>query len=205
MTDRLVIHPTHPQERLILKAVQVLKEGGVIIYPTDSGYAFGCQIGDKDAMDKIRRLRQLSPKHHFTLMCRDLSEIAVYARVNNSVFRLLKSHTPGAYTFILQATKDVPKRLQHPKRKTIGLRIPSNPIAMMFMEKLGQPIMSTSMILPDEDQPLPDLEEITERLQGQVALIIDGGDCGILPTTVIDLTTGYPEIIRTGRGDTSSF
>lgn len=205
MADRLVIHPTHPQERLILKAVDVLKKGGVIIYPTDSGYAFGCQIGDKNAMDTIRRLRQLSPKHHFTLMCRDLSEIAVYARVNNSVFRLLKAHTPGAYTFILEATKDVPKRLQHPKRKTIGLRIPSNPIAMMLMETLGQPIMSTSMILPDEDQALPNLEEIAERLHGQVDLIIDGADCGILPTTVIDLTTGYPEIIRAGRGDTSNF
>jgi len=205
MTDILKIHPTHPQERLILKAVAALSAGGVLIYPTDSGYAFGCQIGDKSALDRIRRLRQLPPNHHFTLMCRDLSEIAVYARVNNTVFRLLKAHTPGAYTFILEATKEVPKRLQHPKRKTIGLRIPSNPTALLMMEVLGQPIMSTSMILPGEEMPMPDLEDIAERLKGQVDLIIDGGDCGIIPTSIVDLTSGFPEIVREGRGDISDF
>ncbi len=205
MTDILAIHPTHPQERLIRKAVDVLRSGGILIYPTDSGYAFGCQIGDKNAMDRIRRLRQLPPNHHFTLMCRDLSEISIYARVNNAVFRLLKAHTPGAYTFILEATKEVPKRLQHPKRKTIGLRIPSNPIALLLMEVLGQPMLSTSMILPGEELPLPSLEEIAQQLKGQVDLIIDGGDCGIIPTSIVDLTSGFPEIIRVGRGDISDF
>lgn len=205
MTDILAIHPTHPQERLIRKAVDVLKAGGVIVYPTDSGYAFGCQIGDKNAMDRIRRLRQLPPRHHFTLMCRDLSEISMYARVNNPVFRLLKAHTPGPYTFILPATKDVPRRLQHPKRKTIGLRIPDNPIALLLIELLGEPIMSTSLILPDKKEPLSGSEEIASRLDAQVDVIIDGGDCGTIPTSIVDLTTQIPEILRKGRGDVSGF
>jgi len=205
MTDILAIHPTHPQERLIRKAVDVLKAGGVIVYPTDSGYAFGCQIGDRDALDRIRRLRQLPPTHHFTLMCRDLSEISTYARVNNPVFRLLKAHTPGAYTFILPATKDVPKRLQHPKRKAIGLRIPDSPIALLLIELLGEPIMSTSLILPDLERPLLDREEIATRLDAKVDLIIDGGSCGTIPTSIVDLTAETPEILREGRGDVSGF
>ena len=204
MTDRLNIHPKHPQERLLRKAVKALEAGGVIVYPTDSGYALGCQIGDKSALDRIRQLRQLPPDHHFTLMCRDLSEVASYARLSNAVFRLLKAHTPGAYTFILEATRDVPKRLQHPKRKTIGLRIPDNLIALQLMEILEQPMLSTSLILGGEELPLSDAEEIAERLEGRIDLIIDGGPCGRIPTSIVDLTTGVPEILRHGRGDVSA-
>lgn len=205
MTDVLSIHPTHPQERLIQKVVAVLKAGGVVVYPTDSGYALGCQIGDKNAMDRIRGLRQLPPNHHFTLMCRDLSEISIYARMNNVIFRILKSHTPGAYTFILEATREVPKRLQHPKRRTIGLRIPDNRIASLLMKKLEQPMLSTSLILPEVEEPLSNAEEILERIDGKVDLIVDGGDCGSSPTTIVDLSSGLPEILRVGSGDVTDF
>lgn len=201
MTTILSIHPTHPQERLVRKVVDAIRSGGVIVYPTDSGYALGCQLGDKHAIERIRRIRQLDQNHHFTLMCRDLSEIASYAHVNNVLFRLLKSHTPGAYTFILPATKEVPKRLQHRKRKTIGLRVPSNPIALQLLELLEQPIMSVSLIMPGETLPLSDHHEIAERLDGQVDVIIDGGDGELVQTTIVDLTSGVPEIIREGRGE----
>jgi len=199
----LTIHPTHPQERLIQKAVDILKRGGVIVYPTDSGYALGCQIGDKEALERIRCIRQLDENHHFTLMCRDLSEIGSYGYVNNLSFRVLRDHTPGAYTFILSASKEVPRRLQYQKRKTVGFRIPSNPIALALMELLAYPLMSASLILPGDEQPLSDRYEIAERLQGQVDLMIDGGDCGTIPTTIVDLTTDVPKIIRRGRGDVS--
>ena len=200
MSQFLQIHPDNPQSRLIQRAVEIIREGGVIVYPTDSGYALGCHIGDKQAMERIRRIRQLDDKHHFTLVCRDLSELSLYAKVSNSAYRLLKNLTPGPYTFILLATREVPRRLQHPKRKTIGLRVPDNTIAQSLLEALGEPIMSTTLILPGEDMPLTDPYEIREILEHSVDLVIDGGYCGIESTTVVDLESDEPEIIRQGKG-----
>lgn len=194
------IHPQNPQARYINQAVALLRKGGVIVYPTDSGYALGCHIGDKDALQRIRRIRDLDIKHHFTLVCHDLSELGTYAIVNNSAYRLLKSHTPGPYTFILKATKEVPRRLQHPKRKTIGFRVPDNQIALDLLEAMGEPIMNTSLILPGESELFLDAEEIREKLDKQVDLIIDAGFCGNESTTVIDLTGDSPELIREGAG-----
>jgi tRNA threonylcarbamoyl adenosine modification protein (Sua5/YciO/YrdC/YwlC family) len=176
-----------------------------VVYPTDSGYALGCRIGDKGAMDKIRRIRQLDADHNFTLVCRDLSEISTYAKVNNSVYRAIKAHTPGAYTFVLPATKEVPRRLQHPKRKTIGLRIPNNLIALALLEELDEPLMSSTMILPGEDMPMTDPEDIVDRIGQQVDLVIDGGAGGAVPTTVIEFIDDMPEIVRVGLGDPSLF
>jgi tRNA threonylcarbamoyl adenosine modification protein (Sua5/YciO/YrdC/YwlC family) len=201
----LIIHPDNPQQRLIDQAVEVLKRGGLIVYPTDSAYALGCHIGDKMALDRIRSIRQLDKDHNFTLMCRDLSELATYARVNNSDFRLIKGHTPGPYTFILNATAEVPKRLMHPKRKTIGMRVPKNLIALALMERLGEPLMSSSLILPDETLPMTDPYDIREVLEHQVELIIDGGFCGLEPTSVIDLTGETPEVTRVGCGPVDQF
>jgi tRNA threonylcarbamoyl adenosine modification protein (Sua5/YciO/YrdC/YwlC family) len=182
------IHPENPQQRLIDQSVDILRRGGLIVYPTDSAYALGCHIGDKFALDRIRAIRQLDKHHNFTLMCRDLSELANYARVDNQDFRLIKSHTPGPYTFILNATSEVPRRLQHPKRKTLGMRVPDNAIALALLETLGEPIMSSSLILPGDDLPLTDPYDIRVSLEHQFELVIDGGFCGMEATTVVDLT-----------------
>ena len=205
MTQLLTIHPDNPQQRLIRQAVELLRKGALIAYPTDSAYALGCHIGDKLALDRIRAIRQLDKHHNFTLVCRDLSELANYAKVNNSAFRLIKSHTPGPYTFILDATSEVPRRLKHPKRKTLGLRVPDNAIALALLEELGEPLMSSSLILPGETQPLTDPYDIHESLRHHLELVIDGGYCGMEPTSVIDLTGPEPVVVRQGCGDTSSF
>ncbi len=205
MSQFFVIHSANPQPRLIKQAAELVRGGAVIVYPTDSGYALGCHLGDKDAVARIRQIRGVDDKHHMTLVCRDLSEIAHYSRVDNVRFRLLKSNTPGSYTFILDATKEVPKRLQHPKRNTIGLRIPDHPVALALLEELGEPLLSSSLILPGGEQTMHDAEEIQERLSRQVDLVIDGGPVGIEPTTVIDLTGSTPVLIRSGKGDASPF
>lgn len=200
MAQFLTIHPENPQARLITQAVEVLRRGGLIIYPTDSAYALGCHIGDKMALDRIRAIRQLDKHHNFTLMCRDLSELATYARVDNAAFRLIKANTPGPFTFILDATTEVPRRLMHPKRKTIGMRVPNNAIALELMAHLGEPLMSSSLILPGDNLPLTDPYDIKELLEHQVELIIDGGFCGLEPTTVVDMTGDVPEVTRQGCG-----
>ena len=205
MSQYFDIHPDNPQKRLVHQAVEIVRDGGIIIYPTDSCYALGCHIGDKSALDRIRRIRKVDEKHNFTLMCRDLAEIATYARVNNSVYRLLKSLTPGPYTFILKATKEVPRRLQHPKKRTIGLRVPENNIAQAILEELNEPLMSSTLILPDQDMPMVDPLEMRDLLENAVDLIIDGGHCGDTPTTVLDLTEDVPELLREGCGDASLF
>ena len=205
MSQLFQIHPENPQKRLIQQAVDIIRKGGVIVYPTDCAYALGCHLGDKSALDKIKRIRKLDDKHNFTLVCRDLSEISTYAKVDNQMYRLLKAHTPGAYTFILKATTEVPRRLLHPKRRAIGLRIPDNKIAQALLEELGEPIMSTSLIMPGENEPLTDPYEIRDLLQHELDLVIDGGYCGMAATTVISLMEDHPEIIRMGAGDTSGF
>lgn len=205
MSQFFYIHPDNPQARLINQAVALLREGAVVVYPTDSGYAMGCMLGDKHAMDRIVRIRQLDPEHNFTLVCRDLSEISLYAQISNSAFRLIKNNTPGAYTFILKATKEVPRRLMTPKRKTIGLRVPDNNIAQALLEALGEPLMSTSLILPGNDFTESDPEEIRDHLEHQVDLIINGGYLGQQPTTVIDLTEDAPVIVREGVADSAPF
>ena len=205
MSQYFQIHPVNPQARLVHQAVEILRNDGLLVYPTDSSYALGCRVGDKRGMDRIRRIRQLDNKHNFTLMCRDLSEIASYARVDNSNYRLMKSLTPGAYTFILRATHEVPRRLQHPKRKTIGIRIPDHPVTQALLEELGEPMMSSTLILPGADMPETDAHDIRERLEHDVDLVIDGDNCGVEPTTVIDLVDGVPEVIREGRGSIEVF
>lgn len=199
------IHPDNPQARLVAEAVKVLKKGGVIVYPTDSAYALGCHIGDKGAMERLRRIRDLDSKHNFTLMCRDLSEIATYAKVGKAHYRLMKSLTPGPYTFILKATREVPRRLQNPKRRTIGMRVPQHNIALQILEMLQEPIMSSTLILPGDDLPLLEPEDMFDKLKNQVDLVIDGGSCGIEPTTVIDLEEEEPVLARQGKGDFSLF
>ncbi len=201
MAQYLEIHPDNPQQRLIRQAVQIIDRGGLIIYPTDSSYALGCHIGDKRAMERIQRLRQLDSKHHFTLVCSDLSEIGVYAKVDNSAYRLMKTLTPGPYTFLLPATSEVPRRLMNPKRKTIGVRVPDHHITHALLEELGQPIMSSTLIAPGASEPLDDPDEIRDQYDKQVDLIIDGGHCGHEPTTVISLIQGPPEVLRHGKGD----
>lgn len=199
------IHPENPQARLIRQAVEIIRQGGVIAYPTDSAYALGCHLGDKDAQERIRRLRQLDDKHNFTLVCRDLSELSVYAKVDNSIFRLLKANTPGPYTFILNATTEVPRRLLHPKRRTIGLRIPNHQITLDLLEALGEPLMSVTLMLPGDSLPLTDPQMIRDRLGKQLDLIIDGGACNIEPTTVVSLLDGQIEVQRLGLGDPEPF
>jgi len=201
MSQYFEIHPTHPQPRLIRQAAEIVRGGGVIVYPTDSCYALGCHIGDKEAAERMRRIRQVDENHHFTLVCRDLSEIANFAKVDNSQYRLLKSTTPGAYTFILEASREVPRRLAHPRRRTIGLRVPDHVVVQALLEELGEPMLSTTLLLPDLDEPLNDAGEIRDRLQRVVDLIIDGGACGLTPTTVVDLTSSEPALIRAGAGD----
>lgn len=205
MAQFFQIHPETPQLRLLKQAIDIVMQGGVIVYPTDSCYALGCHIGDKAATDRIRRIRQLTEKHPFTLLCRDLTEIAVYAKVDNSAYRLLKSHTPGAYTFILMATRVVPRRLQHPKRKTIGIRVPNHPVTHALLSVLGEPLISTTLMLPGDDTPLLDPYEMRDLLEHHVDLVIDGGYCGFDQTTVIDLVDREPVIIREGKGDIHSF
>ena len=200
MSQFFQIHPDNPQQRYIDKAVEIINDGGVIVYPTDSGYALGCHIGDKTAMERIRAIRQVDDKHNFTLVCRDLSELALYAKVDNTAYRLIKNHTPGAYTFILKATKEVPQRLRNPKRKTIGLRVPDNHIAMALLETLGEPLMSSTLILPGEDMPLTDPYDIRDTLEHSLDLVIDGGYCGFEPTTVVDLTSDLAVVTRQGLG-----
>ena len=200
MSKLLAIHPTHPQARLIAHAVDVVRRGGVIVYPTDSCYALGCHIGDKDAALRLRRIRQVDDRHHFTIACRDLSDIAAFARVDNAQYRLLKAATPGAYTFILEASREVPRRLAHPKRRTIGLRVPDHPIAQALLAELGEPLLSTTLLLPETDEPLNDAHEIEEQLGRLVDLIIDGGACGLSPTSVIDMTGDAPVVLRAGAG-----
>ncbi len=205
MSQFFQIHQDNPQNRLVRQAVDIIRQGGIVVYPTDSAYAIGCHIGDKRSMDKIRAIRALDKHHNFTLVCRDLSEISSYAQTDNSHYRLLKAHTPGAYTFILKATREVPKRLMHPKRKTIGIRIPNNPIAQALLEELGEPLLSSTLILPNETEPMTDPYEIRQLLEHQLDLIIDGGFCGFEATTVIDFEEDVPIVVRQGLGDTSSF
>ena len=199
------IHPENPQARLIKQAVEIIRNGGVVVYPTDSSYAVGCHTGDKSAAERIRRLRQLDDKHNFTLVCSDLSQLGLFAKVDTGAFRLLKAHTPGPYTFILNATREVPRMLMHPKRRTIGLRVPSHPIAMALLEQLGEPLMSVSLIMPGDAEPLSDPYEMRQVLEHHVDLIIDGGFGGLEASTVINLSGDEPEVIRVGCGDPAPF
>lgn len=205
MTQIFHIHPDNPQKRLIVHSVEYLQKGGVIVYPTESGYALGCHLGDKKALERIRAIRRLDDKHNFTLMCKDLSDIANYARVDNDLYRVLKAHTPGPYTFILKATRDVPRRVLHPKRKTIGIRVSENQICHDLLAEFEEPLISTTLILPGEDMPMTDPFEIRDVLGSQVDLVIDGGFCGFEPTSVINLSEDEIEIIREGAGDVSDF
>ncbi|NML62407.1 threonylcarbamoyl-AMP synthase [Massilia sp. RP-1-19] len=205
MSQFFQIHPENPQLRLIKQAAQILHGGGVVALPTDSSYALVCHLDDKAAVEKLRRIRGIDEKHHLTLLCRDLSEIAEYARVDNKQFRLLKATTPGPFTVILEATRAVPRRLSHPSRKTIGLRVPENAIASALLEELGQPLISTTLILPDDGEVLNDAETIRDRIEKQLDLIIDGGACSLEPTTVIDLTGSEPVLLRHGRGNPALF
>lgn len=200
MSQFFQIHPVNPQQRLIHQAVEIIRNGGLVVYPTDSSYALGCQVGDKRGLDRIRRIRALDNKHNFSLVCRDLSEISTYARVDNSGYRLLRALTPGPYTFVLRATHEVPRRLQNPKRKTIGIRIPDHPIALALLEELGEPLMSSTLILPGREMPETDAYSIRKRLERDVELVIDGGSCGLEPTTVIDMVDGVPHVLRAGCG-----
>jgi tRNA threonylcarbamoyl adenosine modification protein (Sua5/YciO/YrdC/YwlC family) len=205
MAQYFHIHPDNPQVRLIRQAVAIIRAGGVIIYPTDSSYALGCHIGDKGAMERIRAIRRIGADHNFTLVCRDLSEIAAYARISNADYRILKAHTPGPYTFILPATREVPRRLQHPKRKTIGLRIPEHAITQALLAELGEPLMSSTLIQPGESTPLNDPEEIERVFGKQVDLIIEGGPCDLEPTTVVELHDGEAQVVRAGKGEVEPF
>lgn len=205
MSQFFQIHPENPQPRLIKQAVEIVRGGGVIVYPTDSSYALGCHIGDKNAVERIRRLRQLDDKHNFTLVCRDLSQLGLFAKVDTGAFRLLKMHTPGPYTFILSATREVPRMLLHPKRRTIGLRVPSHPIAQALLEELGEPLMSVSLILPGQSEAMEDPYEMRQALEHHVDLIIDGGYGGVAVSTVVNLSEGEPQVIRVGCGDPAPF
>lgn len=199
------VHPKDPQPRLIRQAVQIIRQGGIVVYPTDSCYALGCHIGDKAAMERIARLRETNKHHNFTLVCGDLSEIATYARVSNQQYRTLKAFTPGPYTFILAATRETPKRLQNPKRRTIGIRVPDHPVPTLLLDELGEPLMSSTLLLPGDEAPMTDAREIQERLYYQVDAVIDGGNCGLEPTSVIDLEGPVPVVARHGKGDVSAF
>lgn len=205
MSQYFAIHPDNPQARLIQKAVEMVQTGAVMAYPTDSAYALGCHLGDKRALDRIRQIRRVDDRHNFTLMCRDLSEIATYAKVDNAVYRFLNAYTPGAYTFVLKATREVPRRLMHPKKRTIGIRIPANRIALALLSQLNEPLMSSTLILPGETLPMTEPYEIREQLEHQLDLVIDGGHCGLEPTTVVDLTEHQPRVLRVGCGDPGPF
>lgn len=205
MARYLSIHPDDPQQRLLVLAAQVVREGGVVAIPTDSCYALGCRLGDKDAVERVRRIRDVDERHHLTLMCRDLSEIAQFARVDNAQYRLLKATTPGSYTFILEGTKELPRRVLHPKRKTIGLRVPAHKVALTLLAELGEPLLTSTLMLPGDEAPLTEGWEIQDRLDDHLELILDGGFCGTEPTTVIDLTSLPPELVRAGRGPLGPF
>lgn len=205
MSQFFQMHPDNPQPRLVRQAADIVRGGGVIVYPTDSAYALGCRLGDKSALDRIRRIRKLDDRHNFTLVCRDLSEIAAYARVDNSVYRLLKHHTPGPYTFILRATSELPRRLLHPRRRTVGLRVPDNEIARALLNELREPLMSVTLIMPGDELPLIDPQAIRELLEHRLDLVIDGGYCGMEPSTVVDLVGAVPLLLRAGKGDPAPF
>jgi tRNA threonylcarbamoyl adenosine modification protein (Sua5/YciO/YrdC/YwlC family) len=205
MSQFFQIHPDNPQLRLIKQAAQIIRDGGIAALPTDSCYALVCQLDNKDAVERMRRIRGVDDKHHLTLLCRDLSEIALYAKVDNRQYRMLKMATPGPYTFILEATKEVPRRLSHPSRKTIGLRVPENTIAHALLEELAAPVIGTTLILPDADRPLTAADEIRDALERRIDLVIDSGPCSLEPTTVIDLTGAEPLLIRQGRGTAQAF
>lgn len=204
MAKLIEIHPTDPQPRLIEAVAHIMRKGGLVAYPTDSSYAFGCHIGDANAIHRIHRIRRTDKWHNFTLVCRDLTEISLYARVDNWAYRMIKAYTPGPYTFILPATREVPKRLQNPKRRTIGIRVPDHPFVRAMLEVLGEPIMSSTLLLPGDEKPLTDPIDIERRLGHELDAIIDAGPVGIEPTSVIDLTSGQPEVLRVGRGDVSA-
>lgn len=204
MSQFFQIHPDNPQARLVKRAAELIREGAVVVYPTDSAYALGCHLGDRKALDRIMKLRAVDKHHNFTLMCRDLSELGTYAKVDNATFRLLKANTPGAYTFVLPGTGEVPKRLLHEKRKSIGLRIPDNRIALALLEELGEPLLTSTLILAGETEPLTEPYDIRDRLEHQVDLIIDGGYCGLEPTTVVDLRDDVPVILREGAGSVAA-
>jgi tRNA threonylcarbamoyl adenosine modification protein (Sua5/YciO/YrdC/YwlC family) len=205
MSQFFVIHPDNPQQRLINQAADIVRQGGVIAYPTDSAYALGCLMGDKHGIETIRRIRQIDDKHNLTLVCRDLADLATYANVDNVAFRLIKNNTPGPYTFILQATREVPRRLLHPKRRTIGLRVLGNNIASALLDAVGEPMLSSSLILPNEEHPMGDPYDIRETLEHELDLVIDGGFCGFEESTVVSLLEGVPEVLREGAGDPSPF
>lgn len=205
MARYLSIHPEDPQPRMLGQAAEILRSGGVVAIPTDSCYALGCGLGDKDAVERIRRIREVDDRHHLTLMCRDLSEIAQFARVDNAQYRLLKATTPGSYTFILEGTKELPRRVLHPKRKTIGLRVPDHKVALALLAELGEPLLTSTLMLPGDESPLTEGWEIQDRLDDHIDLILDGGYCGTEPTTVVDLTNWPPELVRAGRGSLEPF
>ncbi len=205
MAQFFSLHPEQPQARLIKQAAQIMRDGGLVAFPTDSAYALGGHTGDNPLLTRIRRIREVDERHHFTLLCRDLSEIATFARVDNTQYRLLKATTPGPYTFILEGTKELPRRLLHPKRKTIGLRIPDHPVVSALLAELGEPLLSSTLLLPDDEFPLTDAEEIRDRLEKEVDLVIEAGPCRGEATTVIDLTSGSPVLVREGRGSLVPF
>ncbi len=201
MTQYISIHPDNPQQRLIKQVVDIVRRGGVIAYPTDSSYALACHLGDKQALDRIRQIRRIDDKHNFTLVCRDLTDISNYAQVNNDTYRLLKSLTPGAFTFVLKATKEVPKRLQHPKRKTVGIRVPDQHIAQLILEELGEPMLTSTLILPDDSEAIADPYDISEAIGNQIDAIVDAGIIPYQPTTMIVWDNDFPEIVREGKGE----
>ncbi|HRQ58576.1 MAG TPA: L-threonylcarbamoyladenylate synthase [Azoarcus taiwanensis] len=205
MSQFFSMHPEQPQPRLVRQAAQIIRDGGLVAFPTDSAYALGGHMGDAALLQRIRRIRGVDERHHFTLMCRDLSEIGTYARVDNAIYRLLKATTPGTYTFILEGTKELPRRMMHPKRKTIGLRVPDHPVVAALLQELGEPILTSTLLLPGDDMPLTDPEEIRDRLGKQLDLVIEAGFCGPEATSVIDLTSGAPELVRAGRGSLEPF
>jgi tRNA threonylcarbamoyl adenosine modification protein (Sua5/YciO/YrdC/YwlC family) len=205
MSIYLQLHPVSPQLRFIRQAVQCLRSGGVIVYPTDSCYALGCHIGDKNALERIREIRQTDRNHHFTLVCRDLAEVGKYALVENWQYRLLRAHTPGPYTFLLKASRETPRRLKHERRGTIGLRVPDHPVTALLLSELGEPVMSSTLLLPGEDLPRTDAQEIYEKLQHSVDMVLDGGNCGLIPTSVIDMSGERAIVARVGRGDVKPF
>jgi tRNA threonylcarbamoyl adenosine modification protein (Sua5/YciO/YrdC/YwlC family) len=205
MSIYLELHPVSPQKRFIRQAVEALRGGGVIVYPTDSCYALGCHIGDKAALERIREIRQTDKNHHFTLVCRDLADVGKYAQVENWQYRLLRAYTPGPYTFLLKASRETPRRLKHERRGTIGLRVPDHKVAQLLLAEFGEPVMSSTLLLPGDELPLTDAREIYERLEHSVDMVLDGGNCGLIPTSVIDLSTDHAQVVRVGRGDVSPF
>jgi tRNA threonylcarbamoyl adenosine modification protein (Sua5/YciO/YrdC/YwlC family) len=205
MSIYLQLHPISPQKRFLRQAADCLRAGGVIVYPTDSCYALGCHIGDKTALDRIRAIRETDRNHHFTLVCRDLADVGKYALVDNWQYRLLRAHTPGPYTFLLKASKETPRRLKHERRGTIGLRVPDHPVPQLLLAELNEPVMSSTLLLPGEDLPRTDAREIYERLEHSVDLVLDGGNCGLVPTSVIDLSGDRAQVVRVGRGDVAPF